>query len=92
MPDGGGPAQLGIVAPGTGGARAVIAAVVDRWCDRDVPVVRLSGRRLEAGHDFGALADAVPGLVDEPDERAWRAALLDHLADTGAALVVDDAQ
>ncbi|MFS8586530.1 MAG: hypothetical protein FWJ72_15795, partial [Acidimicrobiia bacterium] len=92
VPDGGGPAQLGIVAPGTGGARAVIAAVVDRWCDRDVPVVRLSGRRLEAGHDFGALADAVPGLVDEPDERAWRAALLDHLADTGAALVVDDAQ
>lgn len=92
MPDGGGPAQLGIVAPGTGGARAVIGAVVDRWCDRDVPVVRLSGRRLEAGQDFGALVDAVPGLVDEPDERAWRTGLLDHLADTGAALVVDDAQ
>jgi DNA-binding CsgD family transcriptional regulator len=57
VPDGGGAAQLGIVAPGTGDAAAVIDAVVDRLCGRGVPVLRVSGRRLEGDDQFGALRD-----------------------------------
>ena len=92
VPDGGAAAQLGIVAPGTGGAAAVIEAVVDRLRTRDVPVLRVSGRRLERDDPFGALSDLAPGGAEPGDERSWRDALVSRMADEGAALVVDDAQ
>jgi DNA-binding CsgD family transcriptional regulator len=92
LPDAGGAAQLGIVASGTGGAEAVVDAVVDRYRGRDAPVLRVSGRRLEVDHAFGAVDAIVPGLDGDAGERNRRDALLDRLASDGAALVVDDAQ
>lgn len=92
VPDGGAAAQLGIVAPGTGGAAAVIDAVVDRLRARDIPMLRVSGRRLERDDVFGALSGLAPDGADPTDERSWRDALVSHMADQGAALVVDDAQ
>ena len=101
VPDAGGPAQFGVVASGTGGAAAVIAAIVDRLRSRDVVVVRASGRRLEGDDAFGAVrdlveaapvADAADGATAAADERAVRDALVARLAEEGAALVVDEAQ
>src|SRR5688572_5318797 len=101
VPDAGGPAQFGVVASGTGGAAAVIAAIVDRLRARDVPVVRASGRRLEGDDAFGAVrdlveaapvAEAADGTTTAADERALRDALVARLAEEGAALVVDEAQ
>ncbi|MDD9372039.1 MAG: hypothetical protein PV358_18100, partial [Acidimicrobiales bacterium] len=100
LPDAGGPAQLGIVASGTGGAAAVIAAVVERLRARDVPVLRVSGRRLERDDAFGAIRDlATESTTDDAtetatadDERSVRRLLIDRLADDGGALVVDEAQ
>src|SRR5918998_1430135 len=93
VPDAGGPAQLGVVASGTGGAAAVVAAVVDRVRSRDMPVLRVSGRRLEGDDALGAVRDLVPGRAVAPDdERAVRDALIARLADEGAGLVVDEAQ
>ncbi|HEX5947281.1 MAG TPA: LuxR C-terminal-related transcriptional regulator [Acidimicrobiales bacterium] len=101
VPDAGGPAQFGVVASGTGGAAAVIAAIVDRLRARDVPVVRASGRRLEGDDAFGAVrdlveaapvADAADGATTAADERAVRDALVARLAGEAAALVVDEAQ
>ena len=90
-PDGGGPAQLGIVAPGTGGAAAVVAAVVDRLRSRGVDVLRVSGRRLEGDDIFGAIRDLAPDN-DDDGERGRRDALVARMATQGAALVVDEAQ
>src|SRR5918997_4602947 len=96
VPEAGGPAQLGVVASGTGGAAAVIAAVVDRLRSRDVPVLRVPGRRLEGDDALGAVRDLVPGraaaTATPDDERAVRDALIARFADEGAALVVDEAQ
>ena len=100
VPDAGGPAQLGIVASGTGGAAAVIAAVVERLRARDVPVLRVSGRRLERDDAFGAVRDlATASTTDDAtetaaadDERSVRRLLIDRLAEDGGALVVDEAQ
>jgi DNA-binding NarL/FixJ family response regulator len=92
-PDGGEAAQLGVVAPGTGGAAAVIDAVVARLRAADVPVLRVSGRRLERDDELGAIRHLAAGDVDgAADERTHRDALVDRLADEGAALVVGDAQ
>lgn len=94
VPDGGGAAQLGIVAPGTGGAATVIDAVTERLRARDVPVLRTSGRRLESDDQFGALRHLVPSAPGDGAgrEQAWRDALLDRLTGEDAALVVADAQ
>jgi DNA-binding CsgD family transcriptional regulator len=92
VPDGGAAAQLGVVASGTGGAAAVIDAVVDRLRARDIPVLRVSGRRLEQDDAFGALSGLAPDGAEPADERSWRDALVSHMADQGPALVVDDAQ
>ncbi len=107
-PDSGAPTQLGVVAAGTAGADAVVAAIVDRLRARDTPILRMSGRRLEREHDFGAVGDLLggdpsgvvdaeagpggPGLHGPGAERAHRDALVARLAADGAALVVDDAQ
>jgi DNA-binding CsgD family transcriptional regulator len=97
VPDSGAAAQLGVVAPGTGGAAALVAAVVDRWQGRDVAVLRMSGRRLEGDDAFGGVRELVspePAAVagGAAAERAWRDALADRLVDAATALVVDDAQ
>ena len=76
----------------TGGAAAVIDAVVDRLRGRDIPVVRVSGRRLERDDVFGALSGLAPDGIEPTDERSWRDALVSRMVDQGAALVVDDAQ
>lgn len=98
-PDDGRVAQLGIVAPGTADAAAVVDAVVDRLRSHEVPVLQMAGRRLEGGHAFGAVRDLLataPGTGDRPevapdaDERAHRAALDEVLR--GVALVVSEAQ
>lgn len=92
-PDGGEAAQLGIVAPGTGGAAAVIDAVAARLRSTDVPVLRASGRRLERDDDLGAIRHLTRDDLDEAtDERTHRDTLVDRLADEAAALVVSDAQ
>ncbi len=92
VPDGGGAAQLGVVASGTGGAAAVVDAVVDRLRTRDVPVLRVTGRRLEGDDAFGAIRELTPDAGDGADERTRRDAVVERLAAEGAALVVDDAQ
>src|SRR5918998_964877 len=78
VPDAGGPAQLGVVASGTGGAAAVVAAVVDRFRAREVAVLRVCGRRLEGDDAFGAVRDLVSaGAAAAPeDERIVRDAVL----------------
>jgi DNA-binding NarL/FixJ family response regulator len=94
-PDNGAPAQLGIVASGTGGAASVIGAIVERLRGRDVPVLRLSGRRLERDDELGAIRELIgpaAGTDGPGDERAHRDAVVARLADEGAALVVDEAQ
>ncbi|HET6775756.1 MAG TPA: hypothetical protein VFH36_20760, partial [Acidimicrobiales bacterium] len=91
VPDDGAPAQVGIVATGTGGAASVVDAIVERLRSRDVPVLRLSGRRLERDDVLGAIRELV-GADGPGDERAHREALVARLADEGAALVVDEAQ
>jgi DNA-binding NarL/FixJ family response regulator len=94
-PDNGAPAQLGIVAPGTGGSASVVDAIVERLRRRDVPVLRMSGRRLERDDELGAVRELVGGAAaaeGAADERAHREALVARLADEGAALVVDEAQ
>ncbi len=100
VPDAGGPTQLGVVASGTGGAAAVVAAIVNRLQDRAAPVLRMSGRRLEGDDAFGAvrhLVEATPppeagGTAATADERAVRDALITRLTEERAALVVDEAQ
>jgi DNA-binding NarL/FixJ family response regulator len=90
-PDGDVATQIGIVGGGTSDAPAIVAAVVDRFRDRGVAVLHLSGRRLERDHAFAAVHD----LLDRPDagdERRYRDGLLDRLTGEPAALVVDDAQ
>jgi DNA-binding NarL/FixJ family response regulator len=94
-PDNGAPAQLGIVAPGTGGSASVVDAIVERLRGREVPVLRMSGRRLERDDELGAVRELVGGAAaaeGAADERAHREALVARLADEGAALVVDEAQ
>src|SRR5688572_16908319 len=90
-PDGSGAAQLGIVAPGTGGAAAVVDAVIDRFRSRDVPVLRVTGRRLEGDDELGAVRHLAPDGAEPTGERAWRDALVERLAAEGGALVVDEA-
>src|SRR5690606_1202409 len=92
VPDGGGAAQLGIVAPGTGGTAAVIAAVIDRLRAREAGCLRVTGRRLERDDDLGAVSHLVPGASDGAGERAVRDGLIDRLEREGATLVVDEAQ
>ncbi|MGH9235918.1 MAG: hypothetical protein ACRD0R_21575, partial [Acidimicrobiales bacterium] len=95
VPDDGAPAQVGIVATGTGGAASVVDAIVERLRSRDVPVLRLSGRRLERDEVLGAIRElvgAAAGADGPGDERAHRQALVARLADEGATLVVDEAQ
>jgi DNA-binding CsgD family transcriptional regulator len=92
IPDSGDAAQLGIVAPGTAGAAAAVAAVVDRCRDRGMDVIRLAGRRRERDDPFGAVRDLAPALDAGDDVRSWRDALAARLAGGGAALVVEDAQ
>ncbi|HKE73007.1 MAG TPA: helix-turn-helix transcriptional regulator [Acidimicrobiales bacterium] len=95
-PDDGRAVQLGIVAPGTAGAGAVVDAVVDRLRSHEVPVRRVTGRRREVDHELGAVRDllaaaARSGDPGEPgDPWAVRASVEDALR--GAALVVDEAQ
>jgi DNA-binding NarL/FixJ family response regulator len=94
-PDDGAPAQFGIVAPGTGGAASVVDAIVARLGSRDVPILRMSGRRLERDDELGAVRELVghaAGADGPGDERTHREALVTRLADEGAALVVDEAQ
>jgi hypothetical protein len=69
VPDGGGAAQLGIVAPGTGGTAAVIDAIVDRLRARGAQYLRVTGRRLEVDEAFGALRELTPE-IDDGAERA----------------------
>ena len=90
-PDGGGAAQLGIVSPGTGGAAAVVDAILDRLRSRDVPVLRVTGRRLEGDDEFGAIRHLAMDGDAAAGERSRRDALVERLADEGAALVVDEA-
>ncbi|HEX6418619.1 MAG TPA: LuxR C-terminal-related transcriptional regulator [Acidimicrobiales bacterium] len=92
VPDGGRAAQLGIVAPGTGGTAAVIAAIVDRLRAREAGCLRVTGRRLERDDDLGAVRHLVPGAPDGAGERAVRDGLIDRMAGEGTALVVDEAQ
>jgi DNA-binding CsgD family transcriptional regulator len=92
IPDTGDTAQLGIVAPGTAGAAAAVAAVVDRCRDRGMDVIRLAGRRRERDDPFGAVRDLAPAHDAGDDVRSWRDALAARLAGGGAALVVEDAQ
>jgi DNA-binding CsgD family transcriptional regulator len=92
IPDSGDAAQLGIVAPGTAGAAAVVAAAVDRCRDRGMDVIRLAGRRRERDDPFGAVRDLAPAVDAGDDVRSWRDALAARLAGGGAALVVEDAQ
>jgi DNA-binding NarL/FixJ family response regulator len=92
IPDSGEAVQLGIVAPGTADAAAVVAAVIDRCRDRGIDVIRLAGRRRERGDLFGAVRDLAPALDAGDDMRSWRDALAARLAGGGAALVVEDAQ
>jgi DNA-binding CsgD family transcriptional regulator len=95
-----GAAQLGIVAPGTAGAAAVVEAIVDRLAERDVPVLRMTGRRLEQGDELGAAAHLVAREASAPGDgagvaarvRAGRDALVARLDGGSAALVVDEAQ
>src|SRR5690606_39260076 len=98
VPDGGGAAQLGIVAPGTCGAGAAVAAVAQRLRERDIPALRVTGRRLEADHPLGAVGELRSALAgpdgtlppdEADDERAWRDTLVAHLEREGAALVVE---
>jgi DNA-binding NarL/FixJ family response regulator len=91
VPDGGGAAQLGIVAPGTGGTAAVIDAIVDRLRARGAQYLRVTGRRLEVDEAFGALRELTPE-IDDGAERAWREALIERLRGDCGALVVDEAQ
>ena len=92
IPDSGDAAQLGIVAPGTAGAAAVVAAAVDRCRDRGMDVIRLAGRRRERDDPFGAVRDLAPAVDAGDDVRSWRDALAARLAGGGTALVVEDAQ
>jgi DNA-binding CsgD family transcriptional regulator len=92
IPDSGDAAQLGIVAPGTAGAAAVVAAVADRCRDRGMDVIRLAGRRRERDDPFGAVRDLAPAVDAGEDVRSWRDALAARLAGGGAAFVVEDAQ
>ncbi len=92
VPEGGDPTQLGVVAPGTAGAAAVVAAVVDRCRAQGVGVVRLAGRRRERGDPFGAVRDLLPTPEQATEVWAWRDALTARLSGEGAALVVEDAQ
>ena len=90
-PDGEVATQIGIVGAGTSDAPAIVSAVVDRFRDRDVAVLHLSGRRLERDHAFAAVHDLLDG-PDAGDERRYRDGLLDRLTAGPVALVVDDAQ
>src|ERR687894_2568844 len=83
VPDAGGPAQLGVVASGPGGAAAVVAAAVDRFRAREVPVLRVCGRRLERNDAFGAVRDLVPAgaAAATDDERIVRDTLVARLDD-----------
>ncbi|HEY3141889.1 MAG TPA: LuxR C-terminal-related transcriptional regulator [Acidimicrobiales bacterium] len=94
--DDGHPAQAGLVGPGGSGSGEVLAVIADRLTERGGTVVRITGRRLEQEHPFGALADLIapsgePGPGDAEDERGWRDWLLTHFgADT--TVLVDEAQ
>jgi len=80
IPDSGDAAQLGIVAPGTAGAAAVVAAAVDRCRDRGMDVIRLAGRRRERDDPFGAVRDLALAVDAGDDVRSWRDALAARLA------------
>jgi DNA-binding NarL/FixJ family response regulator len=92
IPDSGDPVQLGIVASGTAGAAAAVAAVLQRCRDRGIDVIRLAGRRRERGDPFGAVRDLAPAVDSGEDVRSWRDALAARLTSGGTALVVEDAQ
>jgi len=92
IPDSGDAVQLGIVAPGTAGAAAVVAAMTDRCRDRGMDVIRLAGRRRERDDPFGAVRDLALAVDAGDDVRSWRDALAARLAGGGAAFVVEDAQ
>jgi DNA-binding CsgD family transcriptional regulator len=92
VPEGGIATQLGVVAPGTAGAAAVVAAVVDRCRAQGVDVVRLAGRRRESGDPFGAVRELLAAPEAATEVWAWRDALTARLSGEGSALVVEDAQ
>src|SRR5918994_2175456 len=92
VPEGGDPTQLGVIAPGTAGAAAVVAAVVDRCRAQGVGVLRLAGRRRERGDPFGAVRDLLTAPEQASEVWAWRDALTARLSGEDAALVVEDAQ
>jgi hypothetical protein len=68
--------------------------------ERDVPVLRMTGRRLEQGDELGAAAHLVAREASAPGDgagvaarvRAGRDALVARLDGGSAALVVDEAQ
>jgi DNA-binding CsgD family transcriptional regulator len=107
IPDGSGAVQAGLLAPGGYGNAEVLAHITDRLSANGLKPLSMVGRRLEAAHPFGALAECIdltavravgdgtagyPATDDAADERRCRDLLLDWLQTEGAALLVDDAQ
>jgi DNA-binding CsgD family transcriptional regulator len=94
VPDGGHPVQVGLIGPGGSGSGEVLTHIATRLTDHVTTVARMTGRRLEQGHDLAALVDVVGKIDPHPaaGERAWRDHLLDNLGTGDAALLVDEAQ
>ena len=87
--------QVAVVGAGGSGCGEVLAEVAERLRAAGRPVLRVTGRRLERDEMLGAISDALgPSAVpsEATTERQCREELLERLTDSGAALLVDEAQ
>jgi DNA-binding NarL/FixJ family response regulator len=108
IPDDAGCVQAGLLAPGGYGSAEVLSGITDRLTADGIKPLSMLGRRLEAGHPFGALAECIDltparpatdgasadhAVAGDPaSERRCRDLLLDWLQSESGALLVDDAQ